>query len=302
MPSLVARGIRRYARSVMKPTRGGPDEVVRHLRRVIDRAPLPSRMPRGVARRPVSAAELSGVSGEWVGVPAACRTVLYHHGGGYVSGRPANYRNLAARLARGLGADVLLAEYRLAPEHPYPAALEDAVANYRALVERRDPATLAVSGDSAGGGLTLALLQRIRDEGLPAPAAGVLLSPWADLGDESPSRGHNDEADDMLARRTLVNAAAAYLAGASVKESGASPALGDLGGLPPLRVTVDDSEILLDDAIRVADGARAAGGEAQLIRRQGLFHVWPAMVPLMPEARQTLEEIVAFLDGRLGLA
>jgi acetyl esterase/lipase len=286
----------------MKPATGGPDEVVRHLRRVIDRNPSASRMPSGVARRAVDPGELPGVHGEWVGVPAARRTILHHHGGAYVSGRPETYRGLAARLARGLCADVLLAGYRLAPEHPYPAALDDGLDNYRALLERADPAGLALIGDSAGGGLTLALLQRIRDEGLPLPAAAVLLSPWADLTDDAPSRASNDESDDMLARNTLVGAATAYLAGADAREAGASPALGNLADLPPLLVTVDESEILLDDSVRVVEGVKAAGGEATLIRRSGLFHVWPVLVPMLAEARHTVDEIVSFLDERLSRA
>jgi acetyl esterase/lipase len=298
--SIVSRGVRTYARRVMKPASGGPDEVVRHLRRVIDRAPTLGRLPKGVAARAVEPGEPGGPSGEWVGVPAASRTILHHHGGAYVSGRPATYRNLGARLALGLRADVLLASYRLAPEHRYPAAVDDALENYRAVIERADPATVAASGDSAGGGLTLALLLRIRDEGLPLPAAGILLSPWADLTEQAPSRARNAEADDMLAPPTLVAAAVAYLDGADAKLPYVSPALADLAGLPPLLVTVDDSEILLDDATRVVEGVAAAGGEATLIRRSGLFHVWPAMVPMLKEARATVDEIVGFLDARLG--
>jgi acetyl esterase/lipase len=284
---------------MMKPAKGGPEEVVHHLRRVVDRAPVASRMPSGVARRPVEPGELAGVYGEWVGVPAATRAILHHHGGAYVSGRPTGYRNLAARLARGLRADVLLAAYRLAPEHPHPAALEDALGSYRALIDRFEPAAVALSGDSAGGGLTLALLQRIRDEGLPPPAAAVLLSPWADLTDDAPSRTANDEADDMLARSTLVAASVAYLAGEDPRVTTASPALGDLAGLPPLLVTVDESEILLDDSTRIVEGALAAAGEARLIRRSGLFHVWPVLVPILPEARETVDEMVAFLGKRM---
>ena len=299
MTSLVARGVKLYARKVMKPAPVEPDAAVRHLRRVIDNVPMPSVLPRAVARRPLAPGELGDVTGEWVGVPAALRTVLHHHGGGYVSGRPATNRNVAGRLARGLRAQVLLAAYRLAPEHPHPAALQDALSSYRRLLDRCDPAAIAVSGDSAGGGLTLALLQRLRDEGLPLPAAGVLISPWTDLTGESPSHSGNDAADDMLSRTTLLAAAGAYLAGNDARAPSASPALGDLGGLPPLLVTVDESEVLLDDSTRVVEGVRAAGGEATLIRRSGLFHVWPVMVPYFPEARQTVNEMVAFLDRHL---
>ncbi len=299
MQSLAARAIKLYARRFMKPASGGPDEVVAHLRRVIDRAPTVTRLPKGVARRPAAADELAGNGGEWVGVPGATRVILHHHGGAYVSGRPGTYVNLGGALAKALCASALLASYRLAPEHPYPAAIDDALATYRALIERTPPESVAVMGDSAGGGLTLALLVRLRDEGLPLPAAGVLLSPWTDLTDEAESRRRNREADDMLLPETLTATASAYLAGGDVKAPWVSPGLGDLSGLPPLLVTVDESEILLDDSVRVVDGARAAGGEARLIRTRGLFHVWPAMTPLLREGRETTTEIARFLDERM---
>ena len=298
--SILARGVRSYARRVMKPASGGPEEVVQHLRKVIDRAPAYARLPKGVAQRAVDGSEPGGPQGEWVGVPAARRTILHHHGGAYVSGRPATYRGFAARLAQGLRANVLLASYRLAPEHPFPAAIDDALENYRGLLDRVEPEHLAVSGDSAGGGLTLALLLRIRDEGLPLPAAGILLSPWADLTEEAPSRLRNAQADDMLAPNTLVASATAYLGSAEANQAWVSPALADLSGLPPLLVSVDDSEILLDDSTRIVSGVEKAGGQATLLRRSGLFHVWPVMVPMLKEARTSVDEMVAFLDGRLG--
>jgi acetyl esterase/lipase len=286
----------------MKTAEREPDAVVRHFRRAIDRAPVMARMPRGVARRPVDPGELPGVFGEWVGVPAASRAILHHHGGAYVSGRPEAYRSMSGRLARALRADVLSVAYRLAPEHRFPAALDDALASYRALIDRFDPANVAVSGDSAGGGLTLALLQRVRNEGLPLPAAGVLLSPWADLTDDAPSRASNNEADDMLTRETLAGAASVYLDGADPRQPAASPVFGDLSGLPPMLVTVDESEVLLDDSTRIVEGVNAAGGQGTLIRRSGLFHVWPVAVPILAEARETVREIVVFLDQRLGSA
>ncbi len=288
--------IRRVLRLILKKDAQGPDEAVRNFRKALGRVPGMPRFPGGVSARPLEPGELGDVQGEWVGVPAARRTILHHHGGAYVAGDPAAYRNLGAHLARPLLADVLLARYRLAPEHRYPAALDDAVATYRALVERVDPATLAVSGDSAGGGLTLAMLQRVRDEGLPLPAAGVLLSPWADLTDEAPSRASNGEADDMLTRSALAASARAYLGDVDPHEPGASPLHGNLGGLPPLLVAVDDSEILLDDATRIVEGVTAAGGEAVLLRRSGLFHVWPVLVPTIRAARETVAEIAQFLE------
>ncbi|MGI9591606.1 MAG: alpha/beta hydrolase fold domain-containing protein, partial [Myxococcota bacterium] len=221
MSSLFVRLVRWVLRLVLKKEISEPEEAVRHFRKALGRTPGLGKLPPGVSVRPIEPGELGDVQGEWVGVPAARRTILHHHGGAYVSGDPASYRNLGAHLARPLLANMLLARYRLAPEHPYPAALDDALSNYRALIERVEPATLAVSGDSAGGGLTLALLQRVRDEGLPLPAAAVLLSPWADLTDEAPSRRANATRDDMLTPSALAASARAYLGDTDPREPGA---------------------------------------------------------------------------------
>lgn len=299
MTSLTARLVRQVLRRTVKPSVVG-DSFVADLRTSIDRPGLPTRLGGRVGWREVADDELGPVAGEWVGVPVARRHVLYLHGGYYVAGRPRSYRGLAGRVAAGLDADVLLLDYRLAPEHPYPAAVDDAFGAYRRLVEAGiDPAALAIAGDSAGGGLALATLLRAKSEGVPLPAAVAVFSPWTDLTGTADSLVTNDERDDMLSAAALRTAAAHYAAGQDLVDPEISPLFGDLSGLPPLFVTVDRSETLLDDAVRLVDRARAAGVDATLHQAEGLFHVWPILVPVLREARQTVDEVIAFLDERL---
>lgn len=283
----------------MKPAEVG-DDFVETIRSRIGGRTVPALLGRGVGRRPVASGEIGSVGGEWIGVPAARRHVLYLHGGCYIAGRIDTYRTLAGRLAAGLQADVLLADYRLAPEQPHPAAVDDALTAYRGLLDAgADPASTAVAGDSAGGGLALALLLRIKAESLPLPAAAALFSPWTDLTCTASSIDRNDEDDDMLTAAALRKAAELYAAGTDPSEPALSPLLGDLSGLPPLFVTVDDSETLLDDSLRLVERATDAGTRSELVHEHGLFHVWPALVPILPEARTTVARAVAFLDREL---
>ena len=299
MASVPARLLRAFARARIKTT---PVDYryVRELRLRMGGAIVPTLVSRQVGLRPARPDELGGVGGEWVGVPGATRTVLYVHGGAYVGGDTRTYRNLAGRLAVRLGADVALVDYRLAPEHPYPAALDDAVAAYRALLDAGvDPARTAIGGDSAGGGLALATLLRAREEGLPLPAAAVLISPWTDLTCSGASVEANGEADAMLTGAMGRAGAARYGAGAELTDPGLSPLFGDLAGLPPILVTVDESEILLSDAERLVERIESAAGRVELLRGRGLLHVWPVFVPFLPEALATVRRLGDFLDAEL---
>ncbi len=226
--------------------------------------------------------------------------MLYLHGGYYIAGQTKTYRNLAGRLASGLRAEVVLLRYRLAPEHPYPAAVDDAIGAYRAMLANGvDPRSVAIVGDSAGGGLTMALVLRAKQQGLPIPAAAVVLSPWVDLTCSAPSIDRNDSVDDMLSAGALRRAAALYAGSADPATPDISPLLGELSGSPPVLVTVDSSETLLDDSLRLVDRLRACGGRVELRQTTGLFHVWPILVPFLPEARRTVRDIIAFLDTEL---
>lgn len=233
---------------------------------------------------------------EWVQAPAADeqKTILYLHGGGYVIGSTATHRSLASRLSAASSARVLVVDYRLAPEHPFPAAVEDALTTYRwALDEGQKPEKMAIAGDSAGGGLTLALLVSIRDAGLPMPACGICLSPWVDLEGRGATVAPGAVDDPMVTLDGIAGMAAAY-AGGQLDAPLASPLHADLGGLPPLLIQVGTREILLDDARRIAARARAAGVNVTLEEEAGLIHVWQ-LFPNLPESDQAVARIGAFL-------
>lgn len=245
--------------------------------------------------------DAAGVSAEWVSAVGADRdrVVLYLHGGGYVIGSINTHRDLAQRISRAAEARVLLIDYRLAPEHPHPAAVEDATAAYRWLLAQGvAPAKLSIAGDSAGGGLTVATLLAVRDAGLPLPAAGVCLSPWVDLEGLGDSMTSKADADPMVQREPLLRMAAMYLNGQNPRTPLAAPLHADLRGLPPLLVQVGTAETLLDDSTRLAEKARAAGVDVSLEPWDDMIHVWQAFAFLLPEGQQAIERIGAFIRQR----
>jgi epsilon-lactone hydrolase len=243
---------------------------------------------------------VGGVPGAWVSVPESGATTLLHfHAGGYLIGSPRSHRELAARMARAAGARVFLADYRLAPENKFPAAFDDGLAAYRGmLADGVDPGSLVVSGDSAGGGLALAVLAAVRDAGDPAPAAGVLMSAWADLTLSGDSMTARAPMDPLVSEPVLTEMAQGYLQGADPADHRASPLLGNLAGLPPLLVQVGSSEVLEDDGVRVADGVLAAGGDATLQVGYEMVHVWQ-MFGELPEAQRAVERIGAFVKAHV---
>ncbi len=221
---------------------------------------------------------------------------LYLHGGGYVIGSPATHREFAKRLSAASGGGVLVIDYRLAPESPFPAAVEDAVSAYRWLLDRgRAPDRLSIAGDSAGGGLTVATLLSLRDQGLPTPARGACLSPWVDMegiGDSMTSRAH---VDPMVQRDGLVAMANTYLAGAHPRSPLAAPLYADLAGLPPLLIQVGSRETLYDDATRLAQAAKDAGIETTFEAWDEMIHVWHLFAPILDEGQQAIERVGGFL-------
>jgi epsilon-lactone hydrolase len=225
------------------------------------------------------------------------RQILFLHGGAYVTGSPTLYRHILWRFAVAAEAQVAAIDYRLAPEHPFPAALEDAVAAWHGLLdESADPSRSVVMGDSAGGGLALALLLRLRDIGSPLPAAAVALSPWTDLAMTGNSLQQNGAADPMENPDDIPYLAACYLGdGGDPRNPYASPLYGDPTGLPPTLIQVGGDEILLDDSVRMAEGMRAAGCEVELEIWPRMPHVWHAFAPVMPEARQAIARVGAFV-------
>jgi acetyl esterase/lipase len=222
--------------------------------------------------------------------------VLYFHGGAYNYGAPSHYRDFIWRIAAAARARVLCIDYRLAPEHPFPAALDDAVAAYRWLLGGgAAPARVAIMGDSAGGGLVFGTLLRLRDEGVPLPAAAVALSPWTDLALTGPSLAGNAAADPMLKAEQAPALARHYLGGADPRHPYASPLYGDPAGLPPSLIQVGSDEILRDDAVRMADRLRAAGCRVELEVWPRMPHVWQLFARVLPEGRRAIARIGDFL-------
>jgi acetyl esterase/lipase len=217
-------------------------------------------------------------------------------------GSPRTHRALVADLARRGGIRALSVDYRLAPEHPFPAALDDAVAAYRWLLARpTEPARIIVGGDSAGGNLALALLLRLRDAGMPLPAGAVLLSPVTDLELTGASHSTRRSVDPFFASADLQPFIEAYVGTHDPREPYLSPIRADLRGLPPLIVHVGDHEVLLDDASRLGEQAQAAGVDVRTVVWPGMTHVFQMQTLLLPEARRANAEIGAFIRSRLGL-
>jgi monoterpene epsilon-lactone hydrolase len=248
-----------------------------------------------IKREPVTA---NGVKSEWVSAPGADagRAILYLHGGGYVIGSINTHRALAGRLSRAAKARVLVIDYRLAPEHPHPAPVEDSVAAYRwMLAQGIKPSRIALAGDSAGGGLAAATLVAIREAKLPVPAAGALLSPWVDMEGIGESMTTKDKADPMVHKEGLLNMAKAFLGGQNPRTPLAAPLYADLTGLPPLLIQVGTSETLLDDASRFAERAKKAGVNVTYEPWDNMIHVWQLFAPMLDEGQQAIEKIGAFV-------
>jgi len=240
---------------------------------------------------------------EWLRPPGA-RTdaaVLYLHGGGYVIGSPRSHRHLAAAIARAAGTAALLVDYRLAPEHPFPAALDDAVAGYQWLLGRGlAPSRVVVAGDSAGGGLTVATLLALRDRGLPQPAGGVCISPWVDLTCSGATYATKAAVDPIVTRESVAMMAQAYAGPGDPKAPLLSPLYADLRGLPPLLVQVGSDEVLLDDALGLGERARAAGVDVTVEEWPAMIHVWHWFLPMLAEAERAVGVIGNFVRTRLG--
>ena len=246
--------------------------------------------------------DAGGVPAAWVEAPGADpgRVILYLHGGGYVIGSIDTHRELAGRLSQASGARVLIIDYRLAPENPYPAAVEDAAAAYRWLLADGGaaPARTVIAGDSAGGGLTVAAMLALRDAGDPLPAAGVCLSPWVDMEGIGNSMTAKADVDPMVRKEGLVRMAGLYLDGADPRTPLAAPLYADLSGLPPLLIHVGTAETLLDDSTRLCERARAAGVDVTYESWDDMIHVWHIFAPLLPEGQQAVERVGEYVRQR----
>lgn len=222
-------------------------------------------------------------------------TVLWAHSGGYVFGSAHGYRAFGARLSRAAKVRVLLVDYRLAPEHPYPAALDDATAAYRWLIAQGTASEkIVVGGDSAGGGLALATLLALRDAGDPLPGAGVAVSPVADLSVSGESMQTRAHLDPIASADMLAGLGALYRGDVADTDAYVSPLFGDYKGLPPLLVLVGTDEVLYDDAARVVEKATAAGVDARLLVGENQAHIWTLFASILPEGQAALDEIGEF--------
>jgi len=242
--------------------------------------------------------DAGGVDAEWITAPGANndRYVLYLHGGGYVIGSIKTHRDLMGRVSRAAKAKVLGLNYRLAPEHPFPAAVDDAVAGYRFLLAQgAKPSRIAIAGDSAGGGLAAATLVAIRDAKLPNPGAGVLLSPWVDMEGIGDSMTTRIDKDPAIRKEGLVQMAQAYLQGKDPRTPLAAPLYANLRGLPPLLIQVGDAEVLLDDSTRLSDRAKAAGVQTKLEVWPEMIHVWHLFAGFLPEGQQAIDGLGKFI-------
>lgn len=255
--------------------------------------PLP--LPTGTQ---VEKVVVNGIAGEWVSSPDADpqRVLLYLHGGAYIMGSCDSHRELVARICAASGVRTLLIEYRLAPEHVFPAALEDALAAYRWLLANGTrPEHIIVGGDSAGGGLALSLLTVLRDKGEPLPAGAVLLSPWTDVAGTGASMTTNAEADPWISAAAFNFVASLYAGAEDVHHPQISPVYADLHGLPPLLIHVGSDEVLLNDSTRVDEQVKAVGGTVQLSIWEGMWHVFQVFACQLPEGQQAIKQIGEFI-------
>ena len=286
---------------LLSETVGGAQSVEEQRAQYEIAASMMTVAPDGVAWTEVDA---GGVPAIWADSEegSSDHVVMYVHGGGYVIGSATGYRNFTGQLAKAVGCRVLNVDYRLAPEHPHPAAVDDSTTAYRWLLDQGFGADrLAVSGDSAGGGLAVSTFLKLRDDGTPLPVAGVPISPWVDMEAIGESMTTRADVDVIVNEIGLKDMAEMFLAGHDARDPLAAPLYGDFAGIPPLFIQVGDEETLLDDSTRLAESAAAAGVEVRLDVFPEMQHVFQLFTGNMPEADEAIAQISAWLRPRLGL-
>lgn len=298
MTSLQGLLFRQLMRWSAPDLRHGRD--IGEIRAELDATAKNSKPPEGTQKNFI---EIKGMGAEWITPPNVLSkgVLLYLHGGAYIAGSLRSHSNMVAYFANVIGIRALLIDYRLAPEHPFPAALDDSVAAYCYLLEQgMKPEEIIIGGDSAGGGLTLATLVKLREDKIPLPAAAFGISPWTDLAGTGASVKTHDRKDPWL-RGDSVEPGGKYYCGEAYSATHPliSPLYADLSGLPPVLLHVGDHEILLDDSVRVADKIRAAGGKVELEVWKGMWHVFHAFADLMPESKNAVEKIGRFARQHL---
>ena len=245
---------------------------------------------------------IDGIPAEWIAPDEASdqAVLLYLHGGGYCIGSINTHRGMVSHIAKAAETRALLIDYRLAPEYPFPAAVEDSTATYKWLLSQGIVASdIIIAGDSAGGGLTVSTLVSLKEKGIPLPAAAVLISPWVDLAITGDSVISKAEIDPMVTKEGLIEMVEAYMDDTDPRTPLASPLYADLVDLPPMLIHVGTSEILLDDATRLVDHARKAGIEVTLNAAEGMCHVWHFFTIMLPEALEAINEVAGFMREHL---
>ncbi|ANO52262.1 alpha/beta hydrolase [Woeseia oceani] len=299
MLSLRARLIRFLARQYFR--RVNPDRDIAELRQSFEDATKRLRLPRGVS---VLHATINDIDCDWL-VPDGAEdapVILFLHGGAYVMGSSRTHRHLVATVCKAAKVRALLPNYRLAPEHPFPAGIEDACAVYEQLLAQGIEAEqIIIAGDSAGGGLSVASALTLRATGRSLPAALVLLSPWLDLSASGGSVHSRGEHDPLFRAEDLPVVAREYCTADAVREPLVSPVFADVSGLPPVFIQVGDHELLLNDSTRFADAISAAGGKVTLQVWPEMWHVFQFFVGRMPEADRAVADIVAYVRNVFSL-
>jgi epsilon-lactone hydrolase len=305
MPSFNAHVLNAILRLTMKRSGRRGIDVARSRRRTANPPARALRIPpdmRVEEIRPAPGLEFD-VADSRVARDGEPRTIVYYlHGGGYFFGSPKTHRQINIALARVADGPGYSLAYRLAPEHPFPAAIEDSVAGYRWLLARHPGANIVIAGDSAGGGLALATMLSTRAAGLPLPKAFIGYSPWTDMAATGESITANARRCAMFVPEGIRAAATLYLAGADPRDPLASPLYADLTGLPPMLLFASRDETLYHDTTRLADRAQRAGVDVELVTKSGLPHVWPIFVSLLPEGREALLTVDTYLQRVLGAA
>lgn len=301
MSSLRARMVRRISSRFVKAVDISTVDVL-EVRRRLNKLSRYMKRAFGVAVESVTINELAA---EWLRPKAAPdgKVLLYLHGGAYVVGNCRTHRQMVSHIARASGINALVPEYRLAPEHPFPAAIDDAVGVYRSLLaDGIAPADIIIAGDSAGGGLTVAALLALRHAGEPMPAAAVLLSPFLDVTASGESATTRAAQDPWFEAKDMAVVVRNYCDGENLRNPLISPVFANMAGLPPMYIQVGDDEILLSDSTRLAANIEEAGGEVELEVWPEMWHVFQLFIGKMPESRKAIKKIGAYIGRRLNPA
>ncbi|MGV9171413.1 MAG: alpha/beta hydrolase [Promethearchaeia archaeon] len=297
---MVSKGMERVITLLKKFQNANAEPSVEAVRKGLDQIALLSKIPKDIECEPV---DINGIDGEWIRAPEADldKVLLYLHGGGFIAGSIDTHRDLVSRISRAANISVLIIDYRLAPEHPFPAGLEDAFKTYQWLLSKKNlnAEDIIIGGDSAGGGFTLSVLIKARDEGLPLPAAAICISPATDLAGTGDTYESKAKLDPFLSPELVIFMRETYLQNTDPKNPLASPLFANLHGLPPIYIQVGTAEILFDDSKRIAKKLESADIEVELDIWEDMIHVFAAFAAIAPEGKKAIENIAQFIKKHI---